>query len=112
MADIAIEWVYRRAKADVAYHRHLIMVHGGAFLEKCPTLRQVLEVWWSHQHFVEVVGPDLRSLTIPMLPHSGKESESVHRKVVRMRLIISPLVCWGGGMSWVPTLDATEAHSY
>ena len=58
MADIAIEWVYRRAIADVAYHRRLYMIYDGSFLEKFPSLRQLLEVWWAHHCFVKGVGTD------------------------------------------------------
>ena len=54
----------------------------------------------------------VRSLTMPMPPQNGKESESVHGKGVRMSLVVSPLVWWGGGMSLVSLSGAAEAHSY
>ena len=52
-----------RAIADVAYQRQLDMVCGGSFLEKYPTLRQVLGVWWAHEYFVEFDGTDFCAVT-------------------------------------------------
>lgn len=95
------------------HHRHLAMVCGGLLLEEYPSLRQVLGVWWAHEYFVEFDATDFGAVT----HHTDdttkrKESESVHRKGVKRRLIVSLVVWWGGGMSWIPLLGATVAHSY
>lgn len=54
----------------------------------------------------------VRSHNMPMLLPNGKESESVHRKGVKMRLIVSLAVWWDSGMFSVPTSGVTVAHSH
>ena len=77
----------------MAYQRRLDMVCGGSLLEKYPSLWQVFWGWWAHEYFVEIVVTDFGSVT----HHTDdtterKESESVHRKGVKRRLIVSLVV--------------------